>query len=154
MVTVAQRLAALGIALPPPAAPLALYRAATRAGALVYVSGQLATRDGKVLHPGRLGAGVSMEQGREAARAAALNALAAAQALLGSLDGVRVVRLTGYVACEPGFTEQPQVLNGASELLRDALGEEAGVGARVAIGVVALPAGSPVELDLILDVGA
>ena len=152
--SVAGRLVELGIALPQSASPLAIYRPALRTGDLVYVSGQLAMRGGQVLHPGRLGADLSVEQGQEAARVALINALAAVNELLGSLEGTRVVRLAGYVACTPGFSDQPAVVNGASELLRDILGEEAGVGARLALGVVSLPANSPVELELIMEAGA
>jgi len=122
-----------------------------RAGSLVFVSGQLPLRDGAVLHRGRLGAGVSVEQGREAARAAAVNALGAAHALLGSLEAARVVRAVGYVACAPAFVDQPAVVNGASELLRDVFGEERGIGARLALGVASLPLNAPVELELILE---
>ena len=150
--SIADRLNELGITLPSAPAPAAIYRPAVRSGNYVYVSGQVASRDGAIVHPGRLGDGVTIEQGQDAARAAAINALAAANELLGSLDGVRVLRLAGYVACTPEFTNQPLVMNGASELLRDVLGEDAGVGARVALGVTALPAGSPVELELILEV--
>ncbi|MBM3140548.1 MAG: RidA family protein [Chloroflexi bacterium] len=140
----------MGIVLPSPTA-LALYRPAVRAGSLVFVSGQLPLRDGAVLHRGRLGAGVSVEQGREAARAAAVNALGAAHALLGSLEAARVVRAVGYVACAPAFVDQPAVVNGASELLRDVFGEERGIGARLALGVASLPLNAPVELELILE---
>lgn len=149
--TVAERLAALGITLPNPSA-LALYRPAVRTGNLVFVSGQVAMREGAVVHPGRAGDGVTAEQATEAARVCAINALGAANALLGSLDGARVVRAVGYVASTPDFTDQPIVVNGASELLRDVLGEERGVGARLALGVAALPANSPVELELILEI--
>ena len=148
--SVEERLTELGITLPNPSA-LALYRPAVRSRDLVYVSGQVAMRDGAVVHPGKLGAGVSVEQGREAARVCAINALGAAQALLGSLEGVRVIRAVGYVASAPGFTDQPQVVNAASELLRDLFGDEQGVGARLALGVASLPADSPVELELILE---
>ena len=150
--SVAERLQALGIVLPASPPPLAIYRPAVRTRDQVYVSGQLATRDGKIIHPGRLGAGVSIEQGKEAARVCAINALAAVQALLGSLEGVRVIRTVGYVASTPEFTDQPQVVNGASELLRDLLGEEHGVGARLALGVASLPANSPVEVELLLEI--
>jgi len=149
-VSVAERLSTMGIVLPSPTA-LALYRPAVRAGSLVFVSGQLPWRDGAVLHRGRLGAGVSVEQGREAARAAAVNALGAAHALLGSLEAARVVRAVGYVACAPAFVDQPAVVNGASELLRDVFGEERGIGARLALGVASLPLNAPVELELILE---
>lgn len=150
--SVADRLKELGIDLPAPVTPMAVYRPAVRTRDQVYVSGQVASRDGKILHPGRLGAGVTVEQGREAARQCAINALAAANALLGSLDGARVIRTVGYVASDAAFTDQAQVVNGASELLRDVLGEEQGVGARLALGVASLPANSPVELELLLEV--
>jgi enamine deaminase RidA (YjgF/YER057c/UK114 family) len=149
--TVAERLAARGITLPNPAA-LALYRPAVRAGDLVYVSGQVAMRDGAVVHPGRVGDGVSVDQAREAASVCTVNALGAAHALLGSLEHVRVVRAVGYVASAPDFIEQPAVVNAASELLRDLLGEDRGVGARLALGVASLPVNSPVELELILEI--
>ena len=105
------------------------------------------------MHPGTLGDTVSIDEGREAARVATINALAAANALLGGLEGVRVVRLVGYVASTPDFHDQPAVIDGASELLRDILGEDAGVGSRLALGVTSLPVRSPVELELILETG-
>lgn len=149
--SIAERLAELGIELPQVRAPLALYRPAVTSGNHVYVSGQVATRDGQIVHPGRLGVNVTTEQGQEAARVAAINALAALHAHLGTLDGIRVIRLAGYVACSADYTDQPAVMNGASELLRDVLGEADGVGTRVALGVAALPAGSPVELELVVE---
>jgi enamine deaminase RidA (YjgF/YER057c/UK114 family) len=149
-VSVTDRLQELGITLPSPSA-LALYHPAVRTGNLVYVSGQVAMRDGAIVHPGRLGDGVDTDQGREAARVCTINALGAAHTLLGSLDGVRVVRAVGYVASEPAYVDQAQVMNGASELLRDILGEERGIGARLALGVASLPLNSPVELELILE---
>ena len=151
--TVADNLAELGFELPSAAAPMALYRPAVRSGRLVYVSGQVAIRDGAIVHPGRLGETVELEQGQEAARVCAINALAAANELLGDLEQVRVIRTVGYVASTPAFTNQPAVINGASELLRDVLGEERGVGTRLALGVTSLPANSPVELELILETG-
>jgi enamine deaminase RidA (YjgF/YER057c/UK114 family) len=146
------RLAELGIELPAPATPLAIYRPAVRSGPYVFVSGQLATRDGNVVHPGHLGVEVTVEQGHEAARVAVINALAAARGLLGSLEGLRVVRLVGYVASAPDFEQHPAVVNGASELLRDVFGEDAGVGVRLAFGVAALPARSPVEIEVLFEV--
>lgn len=148
--SVADRLAERGITLPSPSA-LALYLPAVRTGNLVFVSGQVAMRDGAIVHPGRLGAELATEQGREAAQACTINALGAAHALLGSLEQVRVIRAVGYVASAPDYVDQAQVMNGASELLRDLLGEERGVGARLALGVAALPLNSPVELELILE---
>ena len=149
--TIAARLAELGIELPEPSVA-GLYRPAVRTRDQVYVSGQVAARDGAIVHPGRLGAEVALEQGQEAARVCAVNALGAAHALLGSLEGLRVIRLGVYVASAPDFTQQPQVANAASELLRDLFGEEQGMGARAAIGVAALPLNSPVELELLLEV--
>lgn len=150
--TIAERLTELGVTLPVATPPLAVYRPASRAGNLVFISGQLPTVDGQVVHPGHLGANVSIEEGYAAARVCAINALAAAQALLGSLEAVRLVRTVGYVAGTPEFTSQPAVVNGASELLRDIFGEERGIGARLALGVTALPLGAAVEVELLLEV--
>jgi enamine deaminase RidA (YjgF/YER057c/UK114 family) len=146
------RLAELGIELPQPATPLAIYKPAVRSGPYVFVSGQIATRDGSVVHPGHLGSDVTVEQGHEAARIAAINVLAAVRGLLGGLEGLRVVRLVGYVASAPEFDQHPAVVNGASELLRDVFGEDAGVGVRLAFGVAALPARSPVEVEVLFEV--
>ena len=151
--SVEERLNELGIELPAPRQPLAVYRPAVRSGNLVYVSGQVAAGADGIVHPGTLGDTVSIDEGREAARVATINALAAANALLGGLEGVRVVRLVGYVASTPDFHDQPAVIDGASELLRDILGEDAGVGSRLALGVTSLPVRSPVELELILETG-
>ncbi len=151
--SVEERLSELGIELPAPPQPIAIYRPAVRSGNMVYVSGQVAAGADGIIHPGTLGDGVSVEQGREAARGATINALAAANGLLGGLEGVKVVRLVGYVASTPDFHDQPAVIDGASELLRDVLGEEAGVGARLALGVTSLPERSPVEIELILEIG-
>ncbi len=147
------RLQELGIQLPPPPGPVGVYKPAVRTGNLLYVSGQLPVADGEFTAIGRLGAEVDLATGRAAARQCAINCLAAAAGALGSLDAIRqVVRLTGFVASTSDFTQQPQVINGASELLRDVLGPDAGVGARVAVGLAALPAGVPVEVDVILEV--
>ena len=148
---VEQRLSELGAVLPGPPPPVGTYRPAVRGGGLLLTSGQLAMRDGAIVHRGRVGAEQTVETGREAARIAVLNALAAVRALHGSLDGLRVVRLTGYVASTPEFDRHPAVIDGASELLREAFGEDAGVGARLALGAASLPLGSPVEIDLVLE---
>jgi enamine deaminase RidA (YjgF/YER057c/UK114 family) len=149
---VAGRLAELGIALPPVAAPVAAYVPAVRAGDLVYTSGQLPTVGGALPRTGRVGAEVSTEDATAAARTCALNALAAVDALVG-LDAVRrVVKVVGFVASAPGFTDQPVVVNGASELLGAIFGE-AGQHARSAVGVAELPKGAPVEVELIVEVG-
>jgi len=148
--TVGQRLAALGLTLPPPPAPLAAYLPAVQAGDLLFVSGQLPLRGGVVLHPGKLGGGVDVEQGVASARQALLNGLAVI-AQVASLDRVvRVVRLNGFVASTPEFFQQPAVLNGASDLLVALFGER-GRHSRVAVGVAVLPLNAPVELDLVVE---
>ncbi len=149
--TVAARLEELGISLPSPA-PAGVYRPAVRSGHQIYVAGQVAMRDGAVVHPGHLGNEVSIEQGFEAAPVCAVNGLGALHDLLGSLEDLRLIRAVGYVASTADFSDQPAVVNGASELLRDVFGEERGVGARVAFGVASLPARSPVELELLMEV--
>jgi enamine deaminase RidA (YjgF/YER057c/UK114 family) len=149
--TIAERLGELGITLPPVAAPVAAYVPAVRTGDLVYTSGQLPTVGGELASTGRLGAGVSTEDGVAAARTCALNALAAVDALVG-LDAVRrVVKVVGFVASATEFTAQPAVLNGASELLGRIFGH-AGAHARSAVGVAELPMGAPIELELIVEV--
>lgn len=146
-----RRLEELGIELPSPPKPAGLYAPAVVVGTMLFVSGQIPARDGELPYRGKVGGEVDVEGGREAARIAVLNALAAARSALGSLDRVaRVARLTVYVASAPGFVAQPQVANGASELLRDVLGDDRGVGARSAVGVAELPAGVPVEVELTL----
>ena len=146
-----ERLAQLGVTLPPPAAPVAAYVPCVRTGDLVYVSGQVPLVDGKPSHLGRLGAELGLEEGQEAARRCAVNVLAALKAELGELARVRrVVKLTVFVASEPDFTDQPKVANGASELFGEAFGE-AGRHARAAVGVAALPLGVPVEVEAIVE---
>ena len=145
------RLVELGLTLPPVAAPLAAYVPAVRSGAQVFTSGQLPLVDGKLLATGKVGAQVSAEQGKELARTCALNALAAVHALVGIDSVVRVVKVVGFVASAEGFTGQPGVVNGASELLGEVFGE-AGVHARSAVGVAELPLGSPVEVELVVEV--
>ena len=150
--SVADRLRELGVPLGAPAGVLALYRPALVWGDAVVVSGQLPMRDGALIHRGRVGDDVGLEEAREAARQCALNGLAAAAAALGSdeaLEDLRVLRTAGYVAATPAFTQQPEVINGASELLREALGEEHGVGARAAVGVASLPRGACVEVEFL-----
>jgi len=148
-----ERLRQLQIELPPPAIPLARYVPAVLSGNLLFISGQLPLRDGSLLARGRLGAEVSLEEGVQAARAAAINALAVARSALGSLDRItRIVRLVGHVAATPEFIDHPRVVDGASELLADLFGER-GKHARVALGAVSLPLGAPVELELIMETG-
>ena len=150
-----QRLHALGLKLPPAAAPVANYIAVSKMGGLLVVSGQLPFgADGKIdpRHLGKLGLGVSAEDGRAAARACALNILAQANAALGNLDRIaQVLRLTGYVASTPDSGDQPQVVNGASDLMVAVLGD-AGRHTRVAVGVAALPARCAVEIDAIIAI--
>jgi enamine deaminase RidA (YjgF/YER057c/UK114 family) len=148
-----ERLAALGLALPPVAAPVAAYVPAVRTGSHVYTSGQLPFVDGKLPVTGKVGGGVTPDEAAGLARTAALNALAAVASVAGGLDSVtRVVKVTCFVASAPGFTGQPQVANGASELLLGVLGD-AGRHARSAVGVAALPLDSPVEVELIAEIG-
>lgn len=147
-----QRLAALGIVLPAAPAPVGSYVAHARAGNLLFISGQLSRGGDGRLVTGVLGGGLGVAAGQAAARLCALNILAQAKAALGDLDRiVQVVRLTGFVASAPGFTEQPQVVNGASDLLAEVLGER-GMHTRAAVGVVSLPAGCAVEIDAIIAV--
>ncbi|HKN52778.1 MAG TPA: RidA family protein [Amycolatopsis sp.] len=145
------RLAELGIELPGVAAPLAAYVPAVQSGSHVYTSGQLPFVDGTLAATGKVGAEVSPEEAKRHARTSALNALAAVHALVGIDNVVRIVKVVGFVASADGFTGQPAVVNGASELLGEVFGE-AGVHARSAVGVAELPIGSPVEVELIVEV--
>lgn len=145
------RLAELGLTLPTPPKPVASYLPAVQSGRLLFVSGMLPFQNGTVLHPGRLGEQVTVEQGAAAARQAVLNGLAVVAEAAGSLHRIaRVVRMTGYVASMPDFYQQPAVVNGASDLLVALLGEQ-GRHSRLAVGVAALPLNAPVELDLIVE---
>ncbi len=153
MAEIEQRLAAAGFTLPEAAAPVASYRPWMFSGNLLFVSGQLPLRDGKLLATGRLGENVSVEQGRACAELCALNCIAQAKAALnGELERVElVVKLTGFVAASADFTEHPRVINGASELMETAFGE-AGRHARAAVGCASLPLGAPVEVEAIFHV--
>ncbi|MBB5959006.1 enamine deaminase RidA (YjgF/YER057c/UK114 family) [Saccharothrix tamanrassetensis] len=146
------RLAELGVALPPVAAPVAAYVPAVRSGNLVYTSGQLPFVAGSLAATGKVGGDVSPEEAKAHARTCALNALAAVDDLVGLDAVVRIVKLTGFVASAEGFTGQPAVVNGASELLGEVFGD-AGRHARAAVGVAELPLGAPVEVDLIVEIG-
>lgn len=146
--TVAARLAELGLTLPEVVPPLAAYQPAVRSGLYVYTSGQLPFVDGKLVATGKVGAEVGPEEAKGFARICALNALAAVGAVVGDLDRVaRVVKVVGFVASAPDFTGQPGVVNGASELLGEVLGEK-GVHARSAVGVAVLPLDAPVEVEI------
>lgn len=150
--SVEDRLAELGLSLPTVTAPAGAYVPTVQTGSLVFTAGQIPVVDGEMQFPGKLGENVSVEQGQQAARICALNALAALKAELGSLDRVRrVVKVLGFVASAPGFTQQPQVMNGASELLVEVFGP-AGKHARSAVGVAALPMDAPVEVELVVEV--
>ena len=147
-----QRLAELGIELPPVVAPLAAYVPAVRTGAHVYTSGQLPFVSGALAATGKVGAELGPEEAKRHARTCALNALAAIDALVGIDSVVRVVKVTGFVASADGFTGQPAVVNGASELLGEVFGD-VGQHARSAVGVAELPLGAPVEVELIVEIG-
>jgi enamine deaminase RidA (YjgF/YER057c/UK114 family) len=149
--TVNETLAGLGLALPPVAAPAGAYVPAIVSGDLVFTAGQLPFVEGALPATGKVGAEVDADEATAFARIAALNALAAAESAIGSLDRVtRVVKATVFVASDPSFTAQPSVANGASELLGQVFGD-AGRHARSAVGVAVLPLDSPVEIELILE---
>jgi enamine deaminase RidA (YjgF/YER057c/UK114 family) len=150
-VTASERLAELGITLPAVAKPLAAYVPAVRTGTLVYTSGQLPLQAGDLTHIGKVGAEVTPEQAKVAARTCALNALAAIDALVGIDAVIRIVKVVGFVASAPGFSGQPGVVNGASEVLGELFGD-AGAHARSAVGVSELPLDAPVEVELIVEV--
>jgi enamine deaminase RidA (YjgF/YER057c/UK114 family) len=152
MPTPEERLQQLGVDLPAPAAPVAAYVPTVRTGNLVYVSGQVPTVEGRPTHLGHLGADVDLEAGRAAARTCAVNVVAALKAELGELSRVRrIVKVTGFVASTPEFTDAPKVVNAASELFGEVFGD-AGRHARAAVGVAALPLGVPVEVEAIVEV--
>ncbi len=147
-----QRLEQLGLELPPVAAPLAAYVPAVRTGLHVHTSGQLPIVRGELVVTGKVGEAVDAERAKDLARVCALNALAAVRAEIGELSRVaRVVKVVGYVASAPGFTGQPGVVNGASELLGEVFGA-AGRHARSAVGVAVLPLDAPVEVELVVEV--
>jgi len=146
-----ERLAELGLALPGVAAPVAAYVPAVITGNLVYTSGQLPFVDGALPATGKVGASVSADDAKQLARTCVLNGLAAAHSIIGSLDRItRVVKVVGFVASDPGFTGQPGVINGASELLGEIFGD-AGAHARSAVGVAVLPLDSPVEVEFVFE---
>jgi enamine deaminase RidA (YjgF/YER057c/UK114 family) len=150
---VEKKLAELGIALPTPASPVANYIPFVRVGAQLFVSGQICLdAGGKLVAKGKLGAGVSLEDGQKAARACAINILAQLKAALGDLDKVaRVVRLGGFINSAPGFTDGPKVMNGASDLMVAAFGDK-GRHARTTVGVSALPLDAAVEVEAAFEV--
>jgi len=147
-----EKLKTLGLELPEPPKPVATYVPAVRTGSLLFLSGVLPMRNGQLAYAGKLGRDLGVAEGIEAAKMAMLNALAIAKQQLGSLDRItQVVKVVGHVASAEGFTEQPQVLNGASDLLVAVFGE-AGRHARVATGAAELPRRAAVEIEVILAV--
>ncbi len=148
-----RRLKELGLTLPKPAKPVANYVGFVRTGNLIYVSGQVPVADGKVMVTGLLGRDVSVEEGAKAARQCAINIIAQLnEAVAGDLTRIaRIVKLTGFVACVPEFTDQPKVINGASDLFGEVFGDR-GKHARAAVGVSALPLNSAVEVEAIAEV--
>ncbi|MFB7673798.1 RidA family protein [Kitasatospora purpeofusca] len=154
MSRVEEKLAELGLTLPPVAAPVAAYVPALRTGDFVFTSGQLPMVAGKLPSTGKVGAEVTPEEAKELAQICALNALAAVKSVIGDLDLVeQVVKVVGFVASAPDFTGQPGVINGTSELLGKVLGD-AGVHARSAVGVTVLPLDAPVEVEIQVRVRA
>jgi enamine deaminase RidA (YjgF/YER057c/UK114 family) len=152
MGAVEQRLSALGHSVPDVAPPVAVYVPAVQTGNLVYTSGQLPLVSGVLMGTGKVGADITPERAGQMAAQCALNAIAAIRALVGDLDRVvRVVKVVGFVASDPGFSGQPGVINGASELLGAAFGD-AGVHARSAVGVAVLPLDAPVEVEVIVEI--
>lgn len=151
MASAAERLRELGIALPAVAAPAGAYLPARRTGSLVFTAGQLPIADGRLQATGKVGAEVDVERARALARQCALNALAAVDALVGLDAVVGVVKVVGFVASAPGFTDQPAVVNGASELFAEVFGA-AGQHARSAVGVAELPKDAPVEIEIVVEV--
>lgn len=147
-----RRITELGLEFPSPPKPVAAYVPGVRFGPLIFTSGQLPVRDGKVIFCGKVGADLDTEQGYAAARLCALNALAVIRSMTGDLDRLeQVVKLTGFVNSAPGFTAQPAVLNGASELLVSIFGDR-GRHARSAVAANELPLGAAVELELVVAV--
>jgi enamine deaminase RidA (YjgF/YER057c/UK114 family) len=152
MSSVEQRLAEIGRTVPEVVPPVAAYIPAVRSGAYVYTSGQLPMVAGALAGTGKVGAEVTPEDAKELAATCAINAIAAVKSVIGDLDKVvRVVKVVGFVASDPSFTGQPGVINGASELLKQAFGD-AGVHARSAVGVAVLPLDAPVEVEIIVEV--
>jgi enamine deaminase RidA (YjgF/YER057c/UK114 family) len=147
-----ERLAELGLEVPEVAAPVAAYVPAVRSGNHVFTSGQLPMRSGELIATGLVGAGVTPEEAFACAQQCALNAIAAVKSEIGDLAKVRrVVKVVGFVASTADFTGQPAVVNGASELLGKAFGD-AGVHARSAVGVAALPLAAPVEVEILVEI--
>ena len=145
------KLKELGLTLPDPPKPVANYVPVVRVGDLLFLSGVLPSRDGQLIMTGKLGGNLTIEHGIEASRVAVLNGLSIIRSAAGSLDRVQqIVKMVGHIASAPGFTDQPQVLNGASDFLVSLFGD-AGRHARVAVGAAELPRQAPVEIELIVQ---
>jgi enamine deaminase RidA (YjgF/YER057c/UK114 family) len=153
MAQIEKKLADLGIVLPTPAAPIANYVGFVRTGSLLVVSGQICIGgDGALVARGKLGENVPVEDGQKAARACAVNLLAQVKVALGDLDKVvRVVRLGGFINCEPTFLDGPKVMNGASDLMVEVFGDK-GRHARTTVGVASLPLDAAIEVDGMFEV--
>ena len=149
--SISARLTERGIVLPDVAKPAGAYVPAVISGNLVFTAGQIPLVAGKLVATGKVGKEITVEQAKDIARVCALNAVAAVKGVLGDLDRVkRIVKVVGFVASEPGFTQQPAVVNGASELLQEIFGDS-GIHARSAVGVAVLPLDAPVEVELIVE---
>jgi enamine deaminase RidA (YjgF/YER057c/UK114 family) len=147
-----ETLSSLGITLPSPPPPAGSYVPVVISGSLAFVAGQIPTEAGRVKFTGKVGKDLPVESGQQAARLCTINALAQLKAALGSLERVqRVVKVTGFVNCEPTFADQPKVVNGASDLLVQVFGEK-GRHARAAVGVASLPLESAVEVEFIVEI--
>jgi enamine deaminase RidA (YjgF/YER057c/UK114 family) len=155
MSVIESRLAELGHTLPEVPAPIAAYVPATQTGSLVFTSGQLPTVDGKLLAEGIVGNGdgdIDVDTAKKCAERSGLNALAAVKSVVGDLDKVeRIVKVTGFIACRPDFTNHSAIVNGASELFGAVFGD-AGKHARSSVGMSALPLGAPVEIEIVVEV--
>ena len=146
-----QRINELGIVLPQVATPAGAYVPAVVSGNLVFTAGQIPLVDGKLAATGKVGKDLTAEQAKDIARICALNAVAAVKSVIGDLDRVKkVVKVVGFVSSDPSFSQQPAVVNGASELLEQIFGEK-GIHARSAVGVAVLPLDAPVEVELIVE---
>jgi enamine deaminase RidA (YjgF/YER057c/UK114 family) len=146
------KLKEIGIELPETPTPLGSYIPVLRVGNLVFLSGMLPLRQGKLKRQGKVGKDISLDEAKEEARIATINALSVLKANIGSLDNVkRCIKITGYVASEPDFTEQPKVLNAASDLLFEIFGES-GRHVRSTVGVNVLPLNSPLEIEFVFEV--
>jgi len=147
-----EKLDTLGITLPTPPKPAGSYIPVVRTGNLVFVSGQIPIKDGKILYSGKVTKDLSIQDAQKAARLCAINALAQLKSEFGNLENIsKIVRVSGFVNSPPEFTEQPKVINGASDLLFEIF-EEKGQHSRIAVGVSSLPLNSAVEIDLIVEI--